>query len=59
MIYGDFDLQRGDADATRTWGGQKRSIAKGQATQGATTTLGSLVTTSLGATLMNYLGLMG
>jgi predicted permease len=25
----------------------------------ATTTLGSLVTTSLGAALMNYLGLMG
>jgi hypothetical protein len=56
MIYGDFDLQRGDADATRTWGGQKRSIAKGQATQGATTTLGS---TSPVADLQRDLAILG
>ncbi|MFO0762349.1 MAG: hypothetical protein U0359_38270 [Byssovorax sp.] len=41
MIYNDFDLQLGDDDGTRTWGGQKRPVAKGQAASGATTTLGS------------------
>jgi len=41
MIYGDFNLQRGDADATRKWGGQQQAIAVGQATAGTPTTLGS------------------
>lgn len=39
MLYGDYDLRRGDSDAKRTWGGAKRGIAQGQVTGNATTTL--------------------
>lgn len=41
MIYSDYNLRRGDSDAKRTWGGQKRGIAQGQITDKATTTLSS------------------